>query len=737
MERLGKRTREPSVPVPEVEADTTKKVRIGVTGTRKKSQELEIKHQVTLATKSNHGSNGTLLDDATKVAGNFENFRITPKTITLLAKKAITYLFPIQYQTFDIAYDGYDIVGRDRTGSGKTLAYALPIIERFRADGVFTKSDGLPKLLVLVPTRELAMQVTREINEIKHSSNEYRVVATYGGTDLREQMHTIRNGVEIVIASPGRIWDLIERNAINLSTLKTLILDETDQMLDIGFQEVIEKIVNFVVKNVSGNKKIQFMLFSATIPKWVREIADHFLSPEAKTIDLVKNSDTKTSAGVEHLALCISLMQQKVETISDIVTVYGGQHSRTIIFTETKQEANDVLLKGNLKTEAQVLHGDIVQKQREITFQGFRDGQFKCLIATNVAARGLDIPQVDLIVQLGVPKDADTYIHRAGRTARAGKNGVCITIYTKRQQMLLDRIEKYAKIKFKKIGVPQPDEIIKAAARDIACSFTNVHSDVLEPFADTARTLIDKFGIEESLCRAMAIISGHTTKIQQRSLLWAVEGYITVIMRVKTEITGISYIWGILRRHFSQTVVDGVKGVKLIKDRHGAAFDIPEAMKSELAEANLTGGANKGFTIEFPPELPELAEDDRDRMSNMGGGGGGRGGYGMRGGYGDRGSYGNRSNSNGGYQRNGGSNYGGDGGGYNSNGRGSYGGRGGNMGGSGGGGGGRSYGEKPNHNKLFVGNLDYSTDDSTLKDAFQNAGYGVVDGFTIKGSHKI
>lgn len=232
-------------------------------------------------------------------------------------------------------------------------------------------------------------------------------------------------------------------------------------MLDIGFQEAIEKIINYIVSHLAGNRKLQFLLFSATIPKWVREIADHFLSQDAKTIDLIKNSDIKTSVGVEHLALCIPTSQQKVETISDIVTVYGGQHSRTIIFTETKQEANDVMLKGNLKTEAQVLHGDIPQKQREITFQGFRDGQFKCLIATNVAARGLDIPQVDLIVQLGVPKDVDTYIHRSGRTARAGKSGVCITIYTKKNQMLLDRIERVAKFRFKKIGVPQPDEIIK------------------------------------------------------------------------------------------------------------------------------------------------------------------------------------------------------------------------------------------------------------------------------------
>jgi ATP-dependent RNA helicase DDX21 len=239
-----------------------------------------------------------------------------------------------------------------------------------------------------------------------------------------------------------------------------LVLDETDQMLDIGFQDAIEKIVQHVVGK-AGERKLQFLLFSATIPQWVREIADHFLSKAAKTIDLVKNTEQKTAAGVEHLALCVPSSIQKVESISSIVAVYGGQHSRTIIFTETKHEANDVMLKGNLKMECQVLHGDIPQKQREITFQGFRDGQFKCLVATNVAARGLDIPQVDLIVMLGVPKDVDTYIHRAGRTARAGRTGVCITIYTRKNQQLLDRVERYAKVKFRKIGIPQPDEIIK------------------------------------------------------------------------------------------------------------------------------------------------------------------------------------------------------------------------------------------------------------------------------------
>lgn len=230
-------------------------------------------------------------------------------------------------------------------------------------------------------------------------------------------------------------------------------------------------------------------------------------------------------------------------------------------------------------------------------------------------------------------------------------------------------------------------------------------SDVLEPFLETAQDLIDRFGIEESLCRALAIISGHTKKIQQRSLLWAVEGYITVIMRVKTEISSISYIWSILRRSFSQSLVDGVKGVKMLKDKHGAAFDIPESLKSEIIEAMVTGGNSKPFTVEFPTELPELAEDDRSRMMGNGNSMNQRGGYGNnQGGYGGRrdgysGGYGNRDQ---------------------------------NMGG-GGGSQRRNYGEKMSHNKLFVGNLGYNTEDVSLRDAFESHGLGVVDAFIIKG----
>lgn len=320
----------------------------------------------------------------------------------------------------------------------------------------------------------------------------------------------------MVVGTPGRLLDLSERGAIRFTEVRAFILDETDQMLDIGFQEHIEKILEFITQQCDA-AKLQKILFSATIPEWVRGIANKFMSKEVVTIDLVKNSNIQTTTTVEHLALFVPQINAKIDTMRDVHQVYGGSHSRVIIFTETKQEANDIMLKANLKVECQVLHGDIPQKQREITFEGFRQGQFKCLIATNVAARGLDIPEVDLIVQLGPPKDVESYIHRSGRTARAGRKGVCITFYTRRQSELITRIERIAKITFKKVGAPQPDEIIEAAAKDIATSFATVHPDCLKPFASTADDLVAEFGQKQALQRALAIISGNTQPIKQRS----------------------------------------------------------------------------------------------------------------------------------------------------------------------------------------------------------------------------
>jgi len=666
-----------------------------------------------------------------KSAGDFAKFEICARTIELLKANKINYLFPIQYKTFELIYNLNDIIGRDRTGSGKTLAFALPMLERMRKAGIFrNRQPKKPSIVVLVPTRELAIQVGKEFAKLVHSRDELMVQSVYGGTDIREQCDRLRRGIDVCVATPGRLLDLAERNAIQFSDTKAFILDETDQMLDIGFQEHIEKIFEYIQQQ-NGGEPIQTCLFSATIPDWVQGVAKKFMKADHKIVDLVKGTNVQTTVTVDHYALFVPQVTQKIDTMSDVHQVYGGQHSRTIVFTETKAEANDVMLKGNLKQECQVLHGDIPQKQREITFEGFRQGKFKCLIATNVAARGLDIPEVDLIIQLGPPKDVESYIHRAGRTARAGRKGVCITFYTRRQMELINRIERIAKFTFKKIGAPQPAEIIAASARDIGRSFKEVAKEALGPFEGTAEQLSAKFGPEEALCRALAIISGNTQAIKQRSLLWAAEGFFTVVIKTQEECRALGYIWGILRRNFSQELTDSIKGMKFLAGKLGGAFDVSEDFKGEMDKFK-EDQSYRGFEFDYPTALPDLEED---AAGSFGGGYGGRGGYGG-GGYGGRGGGGGYGGRGSGGFGNGGGGYGNrdgggrSGGGYGGGSGGGYGGGSGGRGGGGSGGGGRS--SANDDSKVYIGNLSYGTTQNQLQEFIEKSRYAPTDVYLVK-----
>ena len=379
-------------------------------------------------------------------AGDFANFQISPSTVQTLKQNNFHYLFPIQQKTYKHVFAGKDIIGRDRTGSGKTLAFALPSLERLRKENLLKTSRGQqPLILVILPTRELALQVTKEFEKLTNNNREFRVLSVYGGTSIDNQINRLREGVEVVVGTPGRLMDLQERGKLVLGEIRVIVLDETDQMLNFGFQEDIEDILAGAKKDMRRSerdlKDLQFLLFSATVPRWVEKIAMRFMKPDLVRVDMVKGQAVKTSMTVSHLCMSFPSKGQKVSAIGDVVKIYGGDHCRTIVFTDTKEEANNIMLDGQLKMDMQVLHGDIPQNQREVTFKSFRSGKLKCLVATNVAARGLDIPEVDLIIQLSPPKEIDAYIHRSGRTGRAGKSGTCITFFTNWEREQISKIE--------------------------------------------------------------------------------------------------------------------------------------------------------------------------------------------------------------------------------------------------------------------------------------------------------
>jgi ATP-dependent RNA helicase DDX21 len=291
------------------------------------------------------------------------------------------------------------------------------------------------------------------------------------------------------VGTPGRIKDHIDRGNLTLRSIRYVVLDEADRMLEMGFAEHVDEILKTVYQQEAPP---QTLLFSATMPRWVRDTAKKYQKADKVTVDLIGGDDVKTSSTIQHLAIKCSY-QERAQTIGDVVQskqisskerekkkkekkkkkrnrlifssffliVYSGSHGRTIIFTSTKKEAAELTMNPSLKVDAQCLHGDIPQRQREVTLQSFRDGKLRCLVATDVAARGLDIPEVDLVIQSELPEKVEDYIHRSGRTGRAGKHGICIIFYKPKQDFVLKEIEKKTGITFKFIGAPQPQDIIR------------------------------------------------------------------------------------------------------------------------------------------------------------------------------------------------------------------------------------------------------------------------------------
>ena len=552
------------------------------------------------------------------------SYRISDSTKAILREKGITQLFPIQAATFDAIYDGKDVVGRARTGTGKTLSFALPITESLQKT---QRKSRFPSVLVMCPTRELAKQVATEFERINSS---LRILTVYGGVPYHSQERGMRDGIDVIVGTPGRITDHIDRKNLNLSNISYVVLDEADQMLDIGFADAMEKILQAI--KVESQQSMQTLLFSATLPDWISQTIKKYLRADnMHKVDLVKDQKLKTNAGIKHMAIQCSWHQRKA-TIGDIIRVYGGgSKARVIIFTETKNEANELAL-GNHESmdgiDCQVLHGDIAQKQREITLQGFRDGKFRVLVATDVAARGLDIPDVDLVIQSTIPKDAETFVHRSGRTARANKTGTNIAFYKPMEDWMIKNLERKLGIRFERIGAPQVDDIIRSKVCEIVKQLDAVEPAVLSIFQKTAKDLLagelalDSINVEtteeqaeELLARALAALTGMTKMPAPRSLLTCRENQTALAVRVPNPIRSSGYIRNILSRQFPDIDREEFTAFRMFKDSLGCVFDVQsshvESMMKQWHSFNET-------TLEIVKELPEL--QDRDSGSAPGGG---------------------------------------------------------------------------------------------------------------------
>ncbi|PIA49836.1 hypothetical protein AQUCO_01300524v1 [Aquilegia coerulea] len=551
------------------------------------------------------------------------NFRISKPLREKLKSKGIEALFPIQAMTFNTVLDGSDLVGRARTGQGKTLAFVLPILESLtNGPAKASRKTGYgrsPTVLVLLPTRELAHQVHADF-EVYGGAVGINATCLYGGSPYNPQENALKRGVDVVIGTPGRIKDHLERGNLDLSSLKFRVLDEADEMLRMGFVDDVELILG----KVKDLKQVQTLLFSATLPSWVQNIARRFLKPDKKTADLVGNEKMKASANVRHIVLpCAS--NARSQLIPDIIRCYSSG-GRTIIFTETKDCASEL---AGLLPDARALHGDIQQATREVTLKGFRSGKFLTLVATNVAARGLDINDVQLIIQCEPPRDVEAYIHRSGRTGRAGNTGVAVMLYDPRRSNF-SRIERESGVKFEHVSAPQPSDVAKAVGLDAAEAITKITDSVIPIFKSAAEDLLSSSGLSavDLLAKALAKAAGYT-EIKNRSLLTSMENYVTVHLEAGKPCYSPSFIFSILKRFLPEEKVELVKGLTLTADARGAVFDVP----SGDLDAFLAGQENAAdVSIDVVTALPPLQERADSRGGRFGGGGGGGGGYGGRGG---------------------------------------------------------------------------------------------------------
>ncbi|KAJ6358411.1 hypothetical protein OIU76_000171 [Salix suchowensis] len=515
-------------------------------------------------------------------------FRISEPLREALKKRGIEALFPIQARTFEDILNGCDLVGRARTGQGKTLAFVLPILESLvNGPTKASRKTGYgrpPSVLVLLPTRELATQVFDDF-KVYGGAVGLNSCCVYGGASYQPQEFALKRGVDIVVGTPGRIKDHIEKGNIDLSLLKFRVLDESDEMLRMGFVEDVEMILG----KVEDVKKVQTLLFSATLPDWVKNISSRFLKPTKKTIDLVGNEKMKASTNVRHIVLPCSASAMP-QVIPDIISCYSSG-GRTIIFTEKRESANEL---AGLLPGARALHGEIQQSKREVNFcllmipsidlmflyeqnvtlSGFRSGKFLTLVATNVAARGLDINDVQLIIQCEPPNDVEAYIHRSGRTGRAGNSGIAVMLYDPRR--------------------------------------SNVSK-------------IQRESAVELLAKALAKATGYT-EIKSRSLLTSMENHVTLLLESGKPIYTPSFAFSVMRRILPEDKVESVTGMSLTTDGNGAVFDV----KKEDVDTFLAAQENAaGVSIEVVKTLPSLQERDRPR-GRFGGGGRGRGGFGDR-----------------------------------------------------------------------------------------------------------
>ncbi|WP_119943314.1 DEAD/DEAH box helicase [Neorhizobium sp. NCHU2750] len=376
---------------------------------------------------------------------NFESLGVSKQIVATLTALGIETPTPIQAQAIPLLLEGRDLIGLAQTGTGKTAAFGLPLIERLLAENI-RPDNRTTRSLILAPTRELVNQIAANLkNFVKGRPLKINLVV--GGVSINKQQLQLEKGTDILVATPGRLLDLVARRAIGLTTVRFLVLDEADQMLDLGFVHDLRKIAKMVPK------KRQTMLFSATMPKAIADLAADFLTDPTK---VEVTPPGKAADKVEQYVHFVGGKGDKTELLRK--SLLDNPDGRAIVFMRTKHTAEKLMKHlDNIGFSVASIHGNKSQGQRERALKGFRDGEIKTLIATDVAARGIDIPAVSHVYNYDLPEVPDAYVHRIGRTARAGRDGVAIAFCAPDETMLLRDIEKLMNIEIKTASGERPE----------------------------------------------------------------------------------------------------------------------------------------------------------------------------------------------------------------------------------------------------------------------------------------
>lgn len=396
----------------------------------------------------------------------------------------------IQAEVIPVLLEGHDVIGQAQTGTGKTLAFGAPILSRLG------RSEGNINSIILTPTRELAIQVNDELNRIAKFSR-VKLLPVYGGQPIERQISALRRGIDIVVGTPGRVLDLIRRKIIDLSSIRFLVLDEADEMLNMGFIDDIEEIIK------NSNEDRQTMLFSATMPSEIKKLAKRYMKEETKHIAILKSSMTVATVDQYYYEV---KNKDRFESLCRILDV--DEPSSAIIFCKTKRGVDELVegLQGR-GYSAEGMHGDMNQNQRINTLRKFKEGSLEFLIATDVAARGIDVENVTHVINYDLPQEVESYVHRIGRTGRANREGIAYTLVTAREYMSLKQIEKATKSKIRRREIPTVDEIFSSKYKNMLSRITEtLEQESYKRFIPLATELDEDFNLVEVAAALMDML---------------------------------------------------------------------------------------------------------------------------------------------------------------------------------------------------------------------------------------